>query len=329
MSFLKLADWTMCLRFAFVVGAIGLLDSSTAQAQTNYTTFLSRATGQNVAGCGNHDSPCFNFSYGLTQTRAGGQIICKDAAHLDFTTITKSITVICDQAPISNSFTGGVYALNINIATADVVTLVGLNFNGGENPGYGSLPAIDFNGSGTLVLEKVNVTNWYYTGLLFRPNGPGRLVVSDSLFAKNGNGTSGAGIRVFPPPSGSARVSVTRSRFSANTFGFAIDGTGGTAGINAQITDSVVAGNAQDGVIAVTSGAPIGLLMDRSQSHDNIFYGARVVGAAATLRLVGSSVVGNGIGVASQSGGNLLSGGGNVVEANGTDGTFTGSFSIK
>ena len=48
-----------------------------------------------------------------------------------------------------------------------------------------------------------------------------------------------------------------------------------------------------------------------------------------TVRLDGSKVIGNGVGVTALSGGALLSAGNNIVEANGSNGAFSGSIAFK
>jgi hypothetical protein len=48
-----------------------------------------------------------------------------------------------------------------------------------------------------------------------------------------------------------------------------------------------------------------------------------------TVRVEGSTVTGNGTGLAASGGGALLSLGGNAVQANGAKGAFTGSLALE
>lgn len=162
---------------------------------------------------------------------------------------------------------------------------------------------------------------------MFRPNGAARLVVSNSLFANNGSGVTGAGIRVIPSSGGTAQVSITRSDFPGNIFGFALDGTGGGNGINAIISDSTLAANKQDGIVAV--GGLVGVTVDLVNSAQNGGNGIRSIGANATIRVSRSNITGNGTGLAVLSGGQLLTSGSSYVEANGSNGSFTGTFVAK
>jgi hypothetical protein len=76
-----------------------------------------------------------------------------------------------------------------------------------------------------------------------------------------------------------------------NTFGIAVDGTGG---INMTIADGTIANNLRDGILATTpsGGAPIGVLVTDSQSVNNAF-GARAIGPNVTVRVESSKIAGN------------------------------------
>jgi hypothetical protein len=114
----------------------------------------------------------------------------------------------------------------------------------------------------------------------------------------------------------SARVNLKRITVNGNAFGIAADGTGSTAGINMTIADSMVGGNAQDGIIAVTpsGGAPIGVLVTNSESVNNAI-GIRSIGPNVTVRVKNSDIAGNGTGLSLSSGGALLTFGNNAVRA--------------
>ena len=96
------------------------------------------------------------------------------------------------------------------------------------------------------------------------------------------------------------------------------------------IADSEVAGNSQDGIIAVTpgGGAPIGVMIKNTRSVNNTI-GIRSLGSGVTVRIDGSTITGNATGLAFGSGGALLSAGNNMVQANGANGTFSGSVPLN
>ena len=121
---------------------------------------------------------------------------------------------------------------------------------------------------------------------------------------------------------------LSRVQVENNTFGIAVDGTGSTGGINMTIADSVSAGNTQDGIIATSpgGGASIAVMVKNTKSANNTF-GIRSFGTNVTVRVDGSTIVGNGTGLSGS--GALLSSGNNLVEANGVNGTFSGSMALK
>jgi hypothetical protein len=192
---------------------------------------------------------------------------------------------------------------------------------------------LTFAGSGTLVLDhvKINGNNGNGAhGIVFKPNGAARLIVSDSTFTGAGEGASGAGLLVQPASGGSAQVMLERVKVEANIFGIAADGSSSTAGINMTIADSVIASNANDGIVATTTSghAPIGVMVKNTKSANN-GYGIRAIGPNVTVRVDGSTITGNSTGVAAVSGGALLSTQTNIVEANASNGAFSGSLAFK
>jgi hypothetical protein len=158
------------------------------------------------------------------------------------------------------------------------------------------------------------------------------LVISDSTFAMSGNsdGASGAGIQIAPLGSGSAQVTLQRVNVSGNVFGVAADGNSSTGGINMTIADSVLASNKADGLVATTLAghAPIGVTVANTTAANNNI-GFRAIGPNVTVRLEHSRAIGNGTGLAAIGGGVLLSAGNNVVQANGSNGAFTGAVPLN
>ena len=131
---------------------------------------------------------------------------------------------------------------------------------------------------------------------------------------------------IRPGAGGTGQVVLDRVNAAGNVFGIAVDGSTSTGGINMTIADSFSSGNSQDGIVATTSGggAPIGVMVKNTKSLNNGF-GIRSLGPNVTVRVSNSAVIGNVTGLASGSGGALLSFGNNEVRANGADGAFSGS----
>lgn len=316
-----------------IVGAAAILIAfsigASAPAAAQYFRTWVASTGDDTNSC-SFDMPCLTLAGAIGKTNVNGEILCATPVVSGGTiTIVRSVTINCEAGLGTNTQGLSNSAVSVQTAAGDTVVLRGIDFDlGAANSGTSTL---NFNGAGTLILDRSKITGSKTTGngLFFQPNGTGKLVITNSIFTGAGNGTAGAGIRIAPQPGGTAQVSIKNSSISGNTFGIAVDGSNSTGGINASIVDTLMSANVNDGVVATTSasGAPVGILISNSQSHINGF-GVRSIGNA-TVRVDNSRIIGNGTGILALSGGALLTVGNNVVEANAVNGTFTGSFGLK
>ena len=302
---------------AAMLGA--LLPATPAQAIPK--TFVS-STGGGTA-C-TFTAPCNNFTAAYNATDSGGEIACLDSGFFQGTGILKPITIDCagTGATVFDGF-------NINAAGSTVV-IRNLTFDG---VGTANLGIVFENGAALIVENCVfaNYTTGFGIGILFRAPTPARLVVTNSRFTGNGtNAATGGGIVVRPGAGGTALVALDRVTVAKNVFGIVADGTGSTGGINMTVSDSISAGNSQDGVIAVTpsGGAPIGVMVKNTRSINNAI-GIRSIGPNVTVRVSNSTVIGNGTGLSFGSGGALLTFGNNEVQANGNNGAFSGSVGLQ
>lgn len=298
-----------------------------ARAQNLHSWVASN--GNNANDC-SRASPCADFTGAFSKTAAGGEITCVDGGNYLGALITRSLTINCEgvAATNANGLTGGAYFI-VNVAATDTVILRGVDVDlAGNTNGFG----VQFLGAGTLIVDRSKFNGGFsrFGGVKFTPNGPGKLVMTDSIVANFGDGSAGAGIQIIPNPGGTAQVTLERVKVSGNTFGIAADGSGSNGGINMTVRDSVLASNANDGLVATTTpgGAPIGVLVSGTASTNN-GYGIRSIGATATVRVKNSDIAGNGTGVSGLSGGALLTFGNNRVRANGANGAFTGSEALQ
>jgi hypothetical protein len=257
-------------------------------------------------------------------TNEGGVISVLDPGDYGGLIITKPLTIRAEGVdggsilvPTSAIFIG------VSAGPTDVVTLEGLHFNGGF---------IRLDSGGHLHVVRCDITNQKVSGnagIRFQPNGASKLSVTDTVISNMGAGTGG-GIVINPQSGGSAQVALERVTVNGNAFGIAADGTGSTGGINMTIADSMIGGNSQDGIIATTpgGGAPIGIMVKNTKSANNNF-GIRSLGPNVTVRASNSTVTGNGTGLSFGGGGALLTFGNNEVQANGTDGAFSGAVALQ
>jgi hypothetical protein len=298
-----------------------LLGAEPAQAQLNAISYV-KSTGGGVT-C-TFAAPCGDFFHAQAATNDGGEIHCLDSGFVPAENIPKSVTIDCAGFATVTNF------ITVN-GPGIVVTIRNLTFNGT----YGVPFGINFENGAALFVENCVIENYNvdlsYVGIRFRPSAPGsKLVVTETMVRNNGKGSTGGGIVVNPQPGGSAQVVLNRVSVHKNIFGIVADGTGSTAGINMTITDSVSSSNLNDGIIATTpaGGAPIGVYVKNTRLANN-GVGIRSIGTNVTVRVDGSSVIGNSTGLAHLNAGALLTAGNSMVRANGVDGAFTGSVALQ
>jgi hypothetical protein len=306
-----------CLAFALA----SWLTAGSAYALNNHSWVSSTGSG---TAC-TRTAPCGDFSTAQDATAAGGVISVLDQFdELFILLITKSITIRAEGVDGGATFTPFSSAwISVNAGPTDVITLEGLQLNGG---------GIEFFAGGRLHVVRCGITNGNVAGnagIAFRPNSASKLTVTDTVISNFGSGTGG-GIVINPKSGGTAEVALERVTVNGNAFGIAADGTGSAGGINMTIADSMVANNSQDGVIAVTpsGGAPIGVMVTNTKSVNNVF-GIRSLGPNVTVRVGDSTITGNVTGLSFSDGGVLLTFGTNKVRANGNDGTFSGPVALQ
>ena len=126
-------------------------------------------------------------------------------------------------------------------------------------------------------------------------------------------------------------VVLDRVHLENNVVGLLVDGSVSTGnGAHVIIRDSVVSGNASDGIRAFSlpGKAPAFIVVEHTTSVNNGGTGILANGPGATMLLDGNVVSRNGVGLNAVNSGQLISYGNNKVNNNlGPDGVPTGSYS--
>jgi parallel beta helix pectate lyase-like protein len=309
---------------ALVLSVLLLVASGSVFAQAT-RTWVS-GVGDDANPC-SRTAPCKTWAGAISKTAASGIINCIDAGAYGAVTITKSITISCEdvEAAALASSTNGVV---ISGAGIDVV-LRGLYIDGSPITSPG-LNGIRFLQGASLIVEDCNIRD--FKGLA--PNGSGIVIANTSLVAKvdiinshvtgNGAGTYGAGINIAPTGTGSARVTIANSKFHNNVVGIRASAAGTTGSIGISVTDTTSAGSTLHGIVAESASGAVRMMLNHVVVTNNSSDGLRSVGANSTIRIGNSVVTGNnGTGFAVASGGVLQSYGNNQVNSNGLDGTAT------
>jgi hypothetical protein len=321
-----LCAW-LCV-MAFVVAA------SPAQAMGyNAFSFVSN-TGNDSNDCATPATACATFSGALakTTTFGSGEIDCVNAGFYGGNnsafTIAQTVTIDC-AGGVGSTF--GPITIN---GAGIVVRLRNLSLNG---VGFGGV-GIDGQNMAALYIENCVITNFDVNsatppslGIKFAPSASSLLFVTNTIIANNGVSTSvSGGIDIVPANGVHAEVSVDRSQINGNYFGIIADGTAGGT-IRGTISDSVVSGNAQNGITVSTSGSGSAvLIIDQTKVTGNGNHGLAADGSGAGMLVRNTSVFNNAAGLFTENGATLYSYGNNSVNGNnGNDGSFTGTIGLK
>jgi hypothetical protein len=301
----------LSLLAVFAAASFSALLADFAHAQAT-RTWVS-GVGDDLNPC-SRTAPCKTFAGAISKTAAGGEINCTDPGAFGAVTITKSITISCEdlEAGVLASLVNGVI---VNAGVNDIVTLRGLDIEGFGN----GLNGIRFLAGAALHVQDVTIRNFRSgnagqgNGIIFAPSGNSFLYVSDSIVSDSLNG-------ILIQPTGAGSAEVVLERVSAEDNGVGIDARtiGSTgAGINLTISNSTAAGSTLRGVGAATmNGPPANVMVIGSSLVNNNGAGASASGANAIIRIGSSVITGNQIAGQEGSGGQVLSYGNNQIAGN-------------
>jgi hypothetical protein len=315
----KLAT-TSLAALSFAIAMVGT--TTTAQAQAT-RTWVS-GVGDDVNPC-SRTAPCKTFAGAISKTAAGGEINCLDPAGYGAVTITKSLTIDCEdtQGSSLNASTTGILLNDSATASPRTINvrIRGISINGGTaTPG---INGIRFFSAKSLVVDQVFFQNQSTAGLLV-DNSAGTAVVDvvNSVFARNG-GVSGSSVQIRPTGSGSADVSLDDVWIADGTNnGVRVDASVTTGIVDLTLSDSTVTSHVQG--ISVSTNATINakVMVTNSTIANNTGNGIVGNGAGVQVRVAGTTITGNTTGV-NPAGGSLITNlGNNVLSGNSTDGAF-------
>lgn len=276
-------------------------------------------------------APCKTFAGAISKTAPGGEINCIDPGGFGAVTITKAMTIACEdvEAGISNAGTNGVI---VNAAAADVVVLRGLDIDSGTaTPGTNG---VRFLAGAALLIEECVIRDSSSAtpngnGIFFAPSGTSELYVTNSYVTGNG----GDGIHIQPTGTGVAKVVIDGTSVSNNSLaGVKADGTSNTGGSNITVANSSVSGNTNSGIsIFNPVGGPVISVMvnHATVSNNGANGGLRADGANTTLRVGSSTVTGNAVGTVAANSGVINSYGNNQINGNTSDGPNPPTIPLK
>ena len=277
--------------------------ASIAQAQAT-RTWVS-GVGDDVNPC-SRTAPCKTFAGAISKTATNGEINCLDPGGYGAVTITKSITIDCEdtQGSILASLTNGVI---VNSSTA-AVRLRGISINGAGN----GINCVRVIAAASLVLDEVVCFGFSQHGVsVENSSGAFGLVVLNSSFRNN----TGNGINTFVTGTGSATVAVDSSLFAFNNIGVNLG-----AAAKGSVRDSTLSNNSGQGVRA--DGATSSLSASNNQVVHN---GTGILSANGAVVRIGANLVSFNTTGLNGAGATLCSFGSNFVDGNTGNGAVTGA----
>lgn len=316
--------------FTAIVAACAMLWSAPAAAQAT-RTWIS-GVGDDVNPC-SRTAPCKTFQGAISKTAAGGEINCLDPGGFGSLTITKSISLICDDTE-SGVLVAATNAFIVNSTTA-VVTISGLDFEGLGQTGVAGVNGIYIVNAAVVHIRNSKIRgfrNGY--GINFQPQSANsQLFVDNVTISESGSSaapTSSGGININPAAGMAANATITNSQIVDNTnVGIRIDTTGIVGSAISATIDRVTLSNNGAGILVK---APNGtgtakLMLTDSLVAFNASQGLIVNGtpSSANVRVGSSTITGNGNGLLVLGTAQALSYGDNRLDGNITDGAFTGT----
>jgi hypothetical protein len=317
---------------AACLAALGALVLAAPAQALNARSFVS-VLGNDSASCQSPPTACRTFQGAHDKTAPGGEIDILDPGGYGPVTITKAISIVNDGVGVAGMVppVGGA-GITVNAGASDAISLRGLTIDGQGGSGTNG---IVFNGGGSLTIRdclvRRNSFNGINTGngLLFKPNGAGKLTISDSVFESN---NINSGISISPSGSGDVKAMLTRIEANNNGYGVYVSSFSKSAGsVQVSVFDSVAAHNASDGFSVVSPSAaviPARLTLMQSVSANNGNSGLIAQFPQAILRIGESMVTDNYIGSQAPNGGQVLSYGTNQVDGNVYNNTIPGAAAL-
>jgi len=299
----------------------------------NNKSFVSDA-GNDLSSCLNALNACATFAGALAKTAPGGEISVLNAGEYGPVTITQAANITNDGAGEAGILVpSGQTGITIVAGAGDIVSLRGLVIDG---QGVGWIGII-ITAASAVHIQNCVVRNLEGAGssfgLVMLPSGNTQLFVSDTIVFNNGSVASTGGIAIEPLGTGNANVVLDRLHLENNVVGLLVNGASGTGnGAHVVIRDSVVSGNASDGILATSASgkAPAFVVVEHTSSIDNGGVGIHADGPRATMLLQENTVARNAVGIGAESSGQLISYRNNAINNNlGPDGAPTGFYSLN
>ena len=274
-----------------------LMNTIWAQAQAQAPRTFVSGLGKDNFAC-TATAPCRTLQAALAKTGSGGQIYALDSADYGFVTINKGISIISGRGATGVAATSNTSGITINAGSNDVVSLQGLDIDGGGSGASGIL----LNSAGSLNIQR-SVIRGFTVGINFQPNGSSVLSVANTLVANN---TTGLNFQ------NSATGVLNDVQLINNGTGIVTLGVSDTDQANLTLQSGIVANNIAAGILA----GSFSTVTIANTTIANNGVGVQAQSDSALVHVSGSSITGNGTGWSVASGGQVVSSSTNAIGGN-------------
>ena len=287
-------------------------------------------TGDNRNNC-SRTQPCRTFERAIDMTAPGGHVGVLDAGNFGSFFIGKALSITNDGPGEARvTIRRPDVAINVRAGPSDRVYLRGLTIDGLE----GGVIGIYFGAGAALHIHNCTIRNFRQrtttpgaVGIMIAATAESEVYISDSVITGNGNAPEiSYGLAIQPGEDGTAKVMLNRVQINDNVNGVLVDGSAITRrpeiivgrpaeqvrpmSLYLAMRDSVIAGNTGFGLTArsTSTATPLGLattvVVDRTMLVSN-GVGIAADSTRATVRVVDSTITGNGTGLLSLNAGHL------------------------
>jgi hypothetical protein len=282
--------------------------ASMAQAQAT-RTWVS-GVGDDVNPC-SRTAPCKTFAGAISKTAVNGEINCLDPAGYGAVTVTKSITIDCEdtQGSILSAGTNGVIVNITSVTdTKKAFKLRGVSING-AGTGINGIRVLAAN---TVHLDEVVIDGVTQHGVsLETTSGTPKVFIQDTHIRS----VAGNAVNSFIS-GGSMKIAIGGSQLGAAGIGLNLSGN-----TSASISDSEINGNTTGVQAFNASLAVVGCTIANNTT-------GVVSGTGGSVRLFSTLVTHNGTGL-SATGGSIVSHVSNVFAGNTADGAPTSTLALQ
>jgi hypothetical protein len=299
---------------ACAMGAALVLALQVGAANAQASRTWVSGVGDDANPC-SRTAPCKTFAGAISKTAADGEINCLDPGGYGAVTITKGMTINCEETlgSVLVSGTNGI-VIAPPAGTTIKVTLKGLELEGLGTGIHGvSVPSAGV----ILHMHKIQIRKFTGNGINFTPTVASELYVSEAYITDCGVAAGTGGIGLLPGVGGTTSAMIENVKLENNLNGVVTNATNGV-GVNVTIKNTSASGsNSGSGFFfGASSTNVVGMLQKVVASNNSV--GIAVTNGA--VRIGDSAISGNSTGVVNVGAG-LTSYKNNQIDGNPTPGT--------